>query len=206
MLTGRTAIGTAAMPSGCMVRCPPVLNQNGMNLKITRILSAFLLAGSIAPAYSQDIDYAAELSRTAMAKLWKDSVHEGPHPRKWTYDQSVVLLGVEGLWYRTADARYFNYMQKSMDRFVQEDGSIDTYEKESYNIDNIACGRILLALYKVTGKEKYFKATQLLRNQLKEHPRTAEGSFWHKKDLPQPGLAGWPLYGAAFSCGMGAHL
>lgn len=175
-----------------------------MNFKATRIFTALLLAGSLAPAYSQGIDYAAEVSKTAMAKLWKDSIHEGAHPRKWTYDQSVVLLGIEGLWYRTADVTYFNYMQQSMDRFVQEDGSIDTYEKETYNIDNIACGRILLALYKVTGKEKYFKAAQTLRNQLKEHPRTKEGSFWHKKIYPnqvwldglymgQPFLAEWAL-------------
>jgi unsaturated rhamnogalacturonyl hydrolase len=175
-----------------------------MNIKANRILTVLLLACSITPAYSQSTDYAAEVARTAMAKLWRDGTHEGAHPRKWTYDQSVVLLGIEGLWYQTADATYFNYMQQCMDRFVGEDGTIDTYEKDSYNIDNIACGRILLALYKVTGKEKYFKAARTLRNQLKEHPRTAEGSFWHKKIYPsqvwldglymgQPFLAEWAL-------------
>lgn len=175
-----------------------------MNIKATRILTALLLAGSVTPAYSQSTDYAAAVGRTAMAKLWRDSTHEGAHPRKWTYDQSVVLIGIEGLWYRTADVTWFNYMQQCMDRFVGEDGTIDTYEKDSYNIDNIACGRILLALYKVTGKDKYFKAAQTLRNQLKEHPRTTEGSFWHKKIYPnqvwldglymgQPFLAEWAL-------------
>ncbi|WP_129715211.1 glycoside hydrolase family 88 protein [Pedobacter sp. SYP-B3415] len=128
---------------------------------------------------------AARVAETAMKKLWRDSTHKGPHPGRWSYDQSVVLLGIRGLWYRTADARYFDYMQQSMDRFVSEDGAIDTYRMDDFNIDNIACGRILLDLYQVTGKDKYFKAAATLRKQLTVHPRTSEGSFWHKRIYPQ---------------------
>jgi unsaturated rhamnogalacturonyl hydrolase len=152
--------------------------------KFIKTLSFCILSWGSLTAHAQSDSPAEQVSEMAMKTLWKDSIGRMPHPRKWTYDQAVVLLGIEGLWYRTGDARYFDYMQKSMDRFVQEDGTIDTYEKESYNIDNIACGRILLALYKVTGKEKYFKAANTLREQLKNHPRTQEGSFWHKKIYP----------------------
>ena len=53
-----------------------------------------------------------------------------------------------------------------------------------FNIDNIACGRILLSLYQVTGKDKYFRAAKTLREQLQQQPRTKEGSFWHKKVYP----------------------
>ena len=45
-------------------------------------------------------------------------------------------------------------------------------------------GRILLLLYNVTGQEKYRKAAALLREQLKTHPRTSEGGFWHKQIYP----------------------
>ena len=38
-----------------------------------------------------------------------------------------------------------------------------------------------MLLYRVTGKDKYKKAADLLRSQLKTHPRTNEGGFWHKK-------------------------
>ena len=38
-----------------------------------------------------------------------------------------------------------------------------------------------MLLYRVLGKEKYKKAADLLRSQLKTHPRTKEGGFWHKK-------------------------
>ena len=123
--------------------------------KFIKTLSFCILSWGSFAAHAQSNSHAEQISEMAMKTLWKDSTGRMPHPRKWTYDQAVVLLGIEGLWYRTVDSRYFDYMQKSMDRFVQEDGTIDTYEKESYNIDNIACGRILLALYKVTGKEKH---------------------------------------------------
>lgn len=155
-----------------------------MNYRYLKALSFSILVTAGMPARAQNVPYAAQVSEMAMKTLWKDSSGRMPHPRKWTYDQAVVLLGIEGLWYRTGDVQYFNYMQKSMDRFVKEDGTIDTYEQSSYNIDNVACGRILLALYKVTGKEKYYKAARTLRDQLKDHPRTQEGSFWHKKIYP----------------------
>jgi unsaturated rhamnogalacturonyl hydrolase len=71
-----------------------------------------------------------------------------------------------------------------MDHFVADDGSIRTYSLDDYNIDNILPGRNLLFLYKQTGHEKYRKAAATLREQLKTHPRTSEGGFWHKQIYP----------------------
>ena len=67
---------------------------------------------------------------------------------------------------------------------MNADGTIRTYQLEDYNIDNILLGRNLLLLYKVTGEEKYRKAAGLLREQLRTHPRTSDGGFWHKKIYP----------------------
>ena len=39
-------------------------------------------------------------------------------------------------------------------------------------------------MYSVLGKDKYKKAADLLRGQLKAQPRTKEGGFWHKKIYP----------------------
>lgn len=103
---------------------------------------------------------------------------------RWSYDQGVILKGVEGLWKQTGDVRWFNYLQHSMDFYVQEDGTIKGYRPDEYNIDHINNGKAVLLLYRVTGKEKYRKAAMLLRNQLRTHPRTAEGGFWHKKIYP----------------------
>ena len=68
--------------------------------------------------------------------------------------------------------------------FVNDDGSIKTYKQADYNIDNVKNGTSLLLLYRVTGKEKYWKAATLLREQLRHQPRTNEGGFWHKKVYP----------------------
>jgi len=118
------------------------------------------------------------LATTAM-QLWPDSGDSSTI--RWTYDEGVVWKGLEGLWLNTGDARYFKYIQHQMDRLVDKEGHIRTYKLEDYNLDNVLCGRVLLMLYKVTGQEKYYKAAGVLRQQLKEQPRTAEGSFWHKK-------------------------
>lgn len=144
----------------------------------------FIISFSVLSTHAQVKSYAAEMARTAM-NLWKDSFSlETSKPAKWSYDQGVVLKGIEGLWNATGDGNYFNYIQKSMDVYVENDGSIRGYKKEDYNIDNINNGKLLLLLYNVTGKDKYKKAVDLLRSQLSTHPRTLEGSFWHKKVYP----------------------
>ncbi|SFP85245.1 unsaturated rhamnogalacturonyl hydrolase [Parafilimonas terrae] len=126
----------------------------------------------------QNLSYGEAMAKTVMT-VWKDSL-----ARVWTYDQGVVYGGLEALWKNTGNADYFNYIQKNIDHYVNDDGTIKTYDKEKYNIDNIKNGNALLMLYNVTGKEKYFKAASLLREQLREQPRTHEGGFWHKKVYP----------------------
>src|SRR5687768_1696249 len=124
---------------------------------------------------------AIQMANSVMS-WWNDSIIN--QPPRWSYDMGVVLKGMEALWKATGDASYFKYIQKSMDVYVQEDGTIRGYRPDEYNIDHINNGKLLLTLYRVTQKEKYLKAGKLLREQLKTHPRTKEGSFWHKKIYP----------------------
>jgi unsaturated rhamnogalacturonyl hydrolase len=102
----------------------------------------------------------------------------------WNYDVGVVLKGMEALWKATGDATYYGYIQRFMDAYVQEDGSIRGYRKDEFNIDHINNGKLLLTVYRVTEKPKYKKAADLLRSQLQHHPRTSEGGFWHKEIYP----------------------
>jgi unsaturated rhamnogalacturonyl hydrolase len=131
---------------------------------------------------AQSGSYAADMAKTVMT-VWKDSMSNGK-PARWTYDQSVILRGIEGLWRATGEKKYFDYIQKSMDFFVDDNGNIRTYRSDELTLDNVAPGMNLLLLYNVTGKEKYLKAVQTLRKQLAEQPRTKEGGFWHKKVYP----------------------
>lgn len=152
--------------------------------KGNRVYIVLLVALSASIAQARAQSWSEKMAATVMT-IWKDSLFSDPSkPAKWTYDQGVILKGIEGLWYKTGDPKYFNYMQKSMDFFVNDKGEIRTYKQADYNLDNVLCGRILLTLYNVTGKEKYYTAALTLRNQLKTQPRTAEGGFWHKKIYP----------------------
>jgi len=103
---------------------------------------------------------------------------------RWGYEQGVMLEAIRRVGDMTGDRRYHDYIKRHMDRYIREDGSIDTYEFDSFNIDNIPPGRQLFWLYEETGNEKYRLATELLRRQLREHPRTNEGGFWHKRVYP----------------------
>ena len=128
--------------------------------------------------------WSEQLAKTAMT-IWKDSFSVKPgQPARWSYDQGVILKGIEGIWNATGNGDYFRYIQRQMDYFVQDDGTIKGYKPDEYNIDHVNNGKLLLLLYRVTNKEKYKKAADLLRNQLRSHPRTSEGGFWHKKVYP----------------------
>ncbi|MBW8687594.1 DUF4350 domain-containing protein [Chitinophaga rhizophila] len=125
----------------------------------------------------------AKMAET-MIRIWGDSLQLAGRRAHWTYDQGVVLEGFAGLWKNTGDGKYFQFIQKGIDHYIEKDGTIRTYKVEDYNIDHIKNGRALLLLYKVTNEEKYKLAADKLKAQLDKHPRTKEGGFWHKKRYP----------------------
>jgi unsaturated rhamnogalacturonyl hydrolase len=139
-----------------------------------------------------------KMSAVAM-QLWPDSFSVKPGGKaRWAYDQGVILKGIEGAWKLTGDATYINYIQHSMDYYVQEDGSILDYKGTDFNLDHLNNGKLLLTLYQITGKEKYKKAIQLLKNQLDHQPKNEEGGYWHKKIYPNQMWLDGLYMGSAF--------
>jgi len=137
-----------------------------------------------ATAAGQAAPLSERMASTVMT-VWKDVVAaDTSRQARWHYEQGVLLEGMESVWLNTGDGRYFKYIQRLTEQFIGDDGTIRTYKKEDYNIDNVLPGRNLLLLYRVTGQEKYRKAAAILREQLRTHPRTSEGGFWHKKIYP----------------------
>lgn len=102
----------------------------------------------------------------------------------WGYEYGLTLDGIFEVYKETKDNKYLDFIIETMDHFVNEDGSINGYKKEEYNIDHLNNGKILLSLYSETGNEKYKLAVDMLRDQLRTHPRTKEGAFFHKKMYP----------------------
>ncbi|MFN8357986.1 MAG: glycoside hydrolase family 88 protein [Spirosomataceae bacterium] len=143
----------------------------------------FLFATSL---HAQQALYSVRMADSFMT--WhKDSiaVKEGK-PAGWDYEQGLMLKALEKVWYRTGDSKYFEYIRKDMDRFIQKDGGIRTYKYNEFNLDNIPTGRALLMLAQQSqpDKEKYRKAADSLWRQLENQPVTKEGGYWHKLRYP----------------------
>ena len=150
---------------------------------ILNILFLFLISTAIS-ARGQNQTLSEQMADTAMNRVYVGSLNGTGIPPKWTYDFGVILNGMRVLWFKTGDAKYFNFIKKGIDTFVKDDGSINTYKVEDYNIDNVLLGRSVLLVYRVTGEAKYKKAADLIRLQMKNQPRTNEGGLWHKKIYP----------------------
>lgn len=103
---------------------------------------------------------------------------------RWRYESGVVLCGIERLWQKCRGSHFWEYLKDNMDAFVTPDGAIRTYRLDEYNLDQIDQGKLLFPLFSATQDERYKRAAFLLRDQLRSHPRTREGGFWHKQIYP----------------------
>lgn len=103
---------------------------------------------------------------------------------KWEYTNGLFCTALYKVYQRTSEKKYFDYIKDFADFMIGEDGSIKTYKKSDYNIDRVNSGKFLIELYKETGENKYRLALEELRDQMRAHPRTKEGGFWHKKVYP----------------------
>jgi unsaturated rhamnogalacturonyl hydrolase len=104
--------------------------------------------------------------------------------KEWDYTAGVVLLAIDDAGRRTNNGKYREYVRANMDRLIKADGTIESYELEEFNLDQIAQGRLLFGLHTATKADRYRNAIELLREQLRKHPRTKEGGFWHKQIYP----------------------
>lgn len=116
--------------------------------------------------------------------LWNiESIRHGKKPA-WNYIDGCMMSSLIEMYKTTKDEKYINFVKSFVDYYVFEDGTIRGYEPEKYSTDDVCESRILFDLYELTNDEKYSKAIELTYTQVKSHPRTKEGNFWHKKVYP----------------------
>jgi unsaturated rhamnogalacturonyl hydrolase len=136
-------------------------------------------------AVAQQIPISQRMANATITR-WPQGRFTVPDEKwKWNYELATLLNGMNAVWYSTADGSYFRYIKESVDTLVSPDGSIPTYDPAASTLDNIALGRELLLLYRVTRDARYYKAATLLRGQLSTQPRAASGGFWHKQIYPE---------------------
>ena len=118
------------------------------------------------------------------APFWNiEAIRQGKPPH-WNYIDGCMITSLLTIGNITGDAKYFDFAEKFIDYYVQDDGSIFGYDKRKYNLDDINEGRVLFELYQKTNKEKYRLAIEKQYDQIKEQPRTETGNFWHKQIYP----------------------
>lgn len=115
---------------------------------------------------------------------WNLEMIRSGKSNKWNYIDGCMITGILELYEITGEARYLDFADRFLSGFVEEDGSIRTYDVEEYSLDNVNPAKNLITMYGLTGKEKYRKAIELVRSQLSTMPRTPEGNFWHKLIYP----------------------
>ena len=102
----------------------------------------------------------------------------------WNYIDGCMMTALLSMAEITGEREYFDFVEGFIDSYVLPDGTIRTYQPEKFNLDDINEDRVLLPLYRATGKEKYRLAADKLKHHLDTQPRTLEGNFWHKAIYP----------------------
>ncbi len=129
------------------------------------------LANTVTTTWSQRMA-TSSLNRYSLAKS------------QWHYKDGLLFKAIWHVWLQTNMPRYWQNLTAYVDKYVTASGKIKTYKMEEYNIDQINAGKLLFPIYHATEQERYRKAIELLREQLRGQPRTKEGGFWHKQIYP----------------------
>lgn len=109
---------------------------------------------------------------------------ESAKVNKWNYEDGCVLKGAIMMYEATKEEYYKEFVLNYLSKYINEDGTINFYNQEDYNIDNVSTGTVLFFAYEETGDEKYRIAIEHIMNQVRKHPRTESGNFWHKLIYP----------------------
>ena len=128
----------------------------------------------------------------ASAKMAESVMHQWPngvvstqnHPASWGYEEGVLLDGMAAQWHTTANGDDYRYIKAAVDKYITEDGTIQTYHADVHSLDEIEMGRSVLLVYRVTQQPKYYKAAKFIHEQLALQPRTPSGGYWHKQIYP----------------------
>lgn len=107
-----------------------------------------------------------------------------PEQVQWHYEHGLVLQSIHAVGVSTGGSDFFSWVSRMYDTQLSADGTILTYRKDEFNLDQINPGKMLFDLFSATGNPRYRTAIETLRTQLRNQPRTESGGFWHKKIYP----------------------
>ncbi|WP_405381042.1 glycoside hydrolase family 105 protein [Maribacter sp. LLG6340-A2] len=135
-------------------------------------------------AISDTLPWSERLALSIMKRHPEAWQAEDEIKKEWDYKTGLLLTAFGNLYAHTNQKVYYDYIKTFADTLIDASGNIRDYKIEYYNLDLINSGKILFGLYKSTKDDRYLTALKTLRSQLKTHPRTPSGGFWHKKIYP----------------------
>ena len=153
-------------------------------MKKSVVYLLFIFCLSLFPFLSYGQKYYIRMADSEMKRNpepWMIDFSKAP---KWNYCHGLELQAILQVGEKTDIPTYYDYAYEFADLMVEPDGQIKTYKPEEYNIDRVNTGKILFPIYAKTKEDRFRKAIDLMRNQMRTHPRTQDGSFWHKKVYP----------------------
>jgi unsaturated rhamnogalacturonyl hydrolase len=124
-----------------------------------------------------DPAWSLRMTDSAIARYTSDQA-------KWHYEHGLLLKAIEQVWRATGEGKYWQFIQTTIDLFVDAAGGIRTYRADEYNLDQINPGKVLFPIWRETDAARYVTALKTLRQQLMYQPRTRSGGFWHKQIYP----------------------
>lgn len=136
------------------------------------------------------LDWAKKLADSELARKTLNYHYQGwdeyrKRPGKFEYDvvgmQIAALQEIDAI---SPNPAYRKALETVTGSYIRDDGHIETFEPDLFSIDLTKPGDMVILLEQRTGQEKYRKAADSLRENLKRHPRTSQGAFWHRATYP----------------------
>jgi unsaturated rhamnogalacturonyl hydrolase len=125
--------------------------------------------------------WSVRMANTVLAS--SDSlIHYVPGNPKWAYDVAFLGMAMDKLG--NINPKYSEYLDDWVNYFVQPDGSVTDYRIKEYNLDRIFPGRDIITVYKRNPAPRYKIALDNFIGQLKTHPKTKSGGYFHKSIYP----------------------
>jgi unsaturated rhamnogalacturonyl hydrolase len=127
------------------------------------------------------LEWSQRLADSEIARRGDSLAWQPGGKAKWDYTAGLFTLSLLNLNRQIPTPRYVEFAKAAIGSFISDDGSIQTYNRNEFQLDALNPGKTALALWQITGDEKYKNAATILRRQLDTQPRTFDGGFWHKQ-------------------------
>jgi unsaturated rhamnogalacturonyl hydrolase len=131
------------------------------------------------------LEWSVRMARSEMARKGDRMFLDANPEAKWSYTAPLVGMSLMRLSEQTGDPSFGAYGVRTATSFVAADGTISGYRKDEFNIDLVTPGKVLVRAWELGDHSPGLRtAIETLRDQMRNHPRTSEGGFWHKQRYP----------------------